>query len=94
MATIKGRKDSKGYVLRTGETCRADGRYCYAYTDRNKVRRYVYAKSLQELRAKEKELLVKYEQGLDAFAAKKITLTLIRETHYLNLWCIPDKYWV
>ena len=74
MATIKGRKDSKGYVLRTGETCRADGRYCYAYTDRNKVRRYVYAKSLQELRAKEKELLVKYEQGLDAFAAKKITL--------------------
>ena len=20
--------------------------------------------------------------------------TLIRETHYLNLWCIPDKYWV
>ena len=54
MATIKGRKDSKGYVLRTGETCRADGRYCYAYTDRNKVRRYVYAKSLQELRAKER----------------------------------------
>ena len=74
MAAIKGRKDSKGYVLRTGETYRADGRYCYAYTDRNKVRRYVYAKSLQELRAKEKELLVKYEQGLDAFAAKKITL--------------------
>ena len=20
--------------------------------------------------------------------------SLIRETHYLNLWCIPDKYWV
>lgn len=74
MAAIKGRKDNKGYVLRTGETYRADGRYCYAYTDRNRVRRYVYAKSLQELRAKEKELLVKYEQGLDAFAAKKITL--------------------
>lgn len=74
MATIRGRKDNKGYVLRTGETYRADGRYCYAYTDRNRVRRYVYAKSLQELRAKEKELLVKYEQGLDAFAAKKITL--------------------
>lgn len=74
MAAIKGRKDNKGYVLRTGETCRADGRYCYSYTDRHKVRRYVYAKSLQELRAKEKELLVKYEQGLDAFSAKKITL--------------------
>ena len=22
------------------------------------------------------------------------TNTLIRETHYHNLWCIPDKYWV
>ena len=21
-------------------------------------------------------------------------VTLIRETHYHNLWCIPDKYWV
>ena len=47
IATIKGRKDNKGYVLRTGETYRADGRYCYAYTDRNKVHRYVYAKTLQ-----------------------------------------------
>ena len=37
MATIKGRKDSKGYVLRTGETQRKDGRYSYSYTDRNKV---------------------------------------------------------
>ena len=31
MAAIKGRKDSKGYVLRTGETERRDGRYCYSY---------------------------------------------------------------
>ncbi len=34
MAAIKGRKDSKGYVLRTGESQRNDGRYCYAYSDR------------------------------------------------------------
>ena len=32
MAAIKGRKDSKGYVLRTGESQRNDGRYCYAYS--------------------------------------------------------------
>ena len=74
MAAIKGRKDSKGYVLRTGETQRADGRYCYAYSDKNKVRHYIYAKTLPELRAREKEVQLKYEQGLDAYAAKKLTL--------------------
>lgn len=72
MAAIKGRKDSKGYVLRTGETQRVDGRYCYAYTDRSKKRHYAYAQSLSELQAKEKELLIKYEQGLDAYGAKKL----------------------
>ena len=41
MAAIKGRKDSKGYVLRTGESQRNDGRYCYAYSDRNRVRHYI-----------------------------------------------------
>ena len=71
MAAIKGRKDSKGYVLRTGETQRADGRYCYAYSDKNKVRHYIYAKTLPELRARDKEVQLKYEQGLDAYAAKK-----------------------
>ena len=34
MAAIKGRKDSKGYVLRTGESQRNDGRYCYAYSEK------------------------------------------------------------
>ena len=74
MAAIKGRKDSKGYVLRTGESQRNDGRYCYAYSDRNRVRHYIYAKTLPELRAREKELQIKYDQGLDAYAAKKLTL--------------------
>lgn len=27
------RKDTKGYVLRTGECQRSDGRYSYSYTD-------------------------------------------------------------
>ena len=74
MAEIKGRKDSIGYVLRTGESQRNDGRYCYAYSDRNRVRHYIYAKTLPELRAREKELQIKYDQGLDAYAAKKLTL--------------------
>ena len=74
MAAIKGRKDNKGYVLRTGETQRKDGRYCYAFTDRSKVRHYIYAKTLPELRAREKEFQFKYDQGLDPYAAKKVTL--------------------
>ena len=70
----KTRKDSKGYVLKTGETHRKDGRYCYSYTDKNRVRHHIYAKTLPQLRAREKELQLKYEQGIDAYAAKKLTL--------------------
>ena len=57
MATMKNRKDSKGYVLKTGEVERKDGRYCYSYTDSNKQRHSIYAKSLAKLREREKELL-------------------------------------
>ena len=44
------RKDSRGYVLRTGESERKDGRYSYSYTDLERNRRTVYAKTLVELR--------------------------------------------
>lgn len=33
----KSRKDSRGYVLRTGESQRKDGRYSYSYTDLDKI---------------------------------------------------------
>ena len=49
----KSRKDSRGYVLRTGESQRKDGRYSYTALDKN--RRTVYAKTLVELRAKERK---------------------------------------
>ena len=52
----KARKDSRGYALRTGECQRSDGRYSYGYTDRTGKRHTVYAKSLVELRNKEKNL--------------------------------------
>ena len=74
MATMKNRKDSKGYVLKTGEVERKDGRYCYSYTDSNKQRHSIYAKSLAKLREREKELLVQYQKGLDPYKAKKLTL--------------------
>ncbi|WP_334294812.1 integrase DNA-binding domain-containing protein [Coprococcus comes] len=46
-------KTAGGYVLRTGESQRKDGRYSYTALDKN--RRTVYAKTLVELRAKERK---------------------------------------
>lgn len=53
---MANRKDSKGRVLRTGESQRKDGIYMYRYTDFNKKRVTVYASTLKELREKEKEI--------------------------------------
>ena len=40
------RKDSRGYALKTSECQRNDGRYSYAYTDKEGKRHTVYANSL------------------------------------------------
>lgn len=37
------RKDSKGRLLRRGETQRKDGRYCYKYVDTKGRTRCVYS---------------------------------------------------
>lgn len=71
---VKARKDKKGYALRTGECQRTDGRYSYSYTDRYGRRHSIYAKTLVELRAKEKELQRAYDDGLDPIKADKLTL--------------------
>ena len=63
MAT-KARKDKKGYVLRTGECQRKDGRYSYSYTDRCGVRHSIYAKTLVKLREREKTLQRAYDEGI------------------------------
>lgn len=38
----KSRKDSKGRVLRKGETVRTNGMYQYAYNDKYGKRQYIY----------------------------------------------------
>jgi len=68
------RKDKKGYLLKDGECQRKDGRYSYAYTDRFKKRHTVYARTLVELREKEKEIRMDLDMGIDPDAAKKMTL--------------------
>ena len=37
------RRDSKGRILRTGESQRKDGRYAYKYTDSTGKPQFVYA---------------------------------------------------
>ncbi len=37
------RRDSKGRILRTGESQRKDGRYAYKYTDSTSKPQFVYA---------------------------------------------------
>lgn len=50
------RKDSNRTVLKTGESQRKDGSYDYRWTDLAGKRHSVYAKTLAELREKEKEI--------------------------------------
>ncbi|MDD3141245.1 MAG: site-specific integrase [Lachnospiraceae bacterium] len=68
------RKDSKGYVLKTGECQRKDGRYSFSCSDRYGKRHTIYAKSLVDIREKEKKLLKDLGDDLDAFAASRTTL--------------------
>jgi integrase len=71
----KSRKDSKGRVLRKGETIRSsNGMYQYAYTDRFGKRQYIYANDLVSLRQKETELLRDRFDGIDSQAAKTQSL--------------------
>ena len=71
---MASRKDSKGYVLRTGETQRADGRYCFSYQDRRGKRHYRYAKTLVALRDIEKQVRKDMDDGLVPGNADKITV--------------------
>ena len=58
------RKDSKGRVLRTGESQMPNGTYCYRYTQNGK-RYAVYAPTLNELREKEVEVVVDKRNCVD-----------------------------
>ena len=50
------RKDKTRVVLKTGEGQRNNGTYYYRWQDKKGKRHYLYARSLKELREKEKEI--------------------------------------
>lgn len=64
------RKDSKGRVLKTGESERSDGRYQFRYSDAFGARQTIYATTLNELRKKEDEIQRAEDQGLDYRSGK------------------------
>lgn len=81
------RRDSKGRLLRTGESQRADGMYMYRYNDAGGVRRTIYSWRLVEtdklpagkkagmpLRDLEKQLTRDTDDGIESFVASKKTL--------------------
>lgn len=68
------RKDNRGYALRMGECQRKDGRYSYSYTDVEGKRHSVYAKTLQDLRKKERTIIRDQEDGINPKTADMVTL--------------------
>ncbi len=97
------RKDSKGRVLRKGESQRKDGYYCFRYTDIIGKRRTVYAVTLEELREKEDDLKLDSLVGIDSYKAGHSdinylfdlyldTKTNLRDTTIITYRYLYDKY--
>ena len=70
---VERRKDSKKRVLKEGEYERANGTFEYKWRDRRGKRHSVYAKTLDELREKELEVL---RDVLDGIRKDKMDLTI------------------
>lgn len=63
---IERRKDNKGRVLKEGETQRKDGCYDYRWRTADGRRHSVYAKTLEELREKQKKIQRDKSDGIRA----------------------------
>ena len=73
---IMSRKDHKGKVLQKGEYQRPDGRYLYAYTNESHKRIYVYADTLDELRKKERNIMMSTWSGIEHLG-EKVTVNIL-----------------
>ena len=79
------RKDKDRIVLRTGEGQRPNGTYEYRWTDKTGKRRRVYAKTLEILREKEKEIEKDKNDGIKA-EARYVTLNEL-----FDLWKVIKR---
>lgn len=78
--TIERRKDDKNRVLKEGENQRANGSYEYKWRDSTGKRHSIYAKTLNELREREKEVT---KNTLDGIRVVNKNLTV---NDLYNLW--------
>lgn len=95
----KKRVDSRGRVLKVGESQNKDGRYCYRWSDALGKRSTIYALDLAELRAKEKQIQRDIEDGISTkgsditlnqlFEIYMETKSNIRKSTYVNY----RNYW-
>ena len=79
------RKDKSRVVLRTGELQRSNGTYQYSWMDANRKRRYVYARNLDDLRAKEEQIAKDKSDGIKTEAR----YTTVNELY--ELWKILKR---
>lgn len=78
----KKRKDSRGRVLRKGETFREkEGRYSYEYKDTFGNRKTIYSVDLLKLREREKQIERDISDGLNMYVAGKATLNYLFERY-------------
>lgn len=77
------RKDKKGRILKSGESQRSDLSYQFRYVDLKGKRRYAYAKTLSELREKEKDIQRDLDDGIDYSSGEIKVIDLV--SRYMNL---------
>lgn len=75
------RKDKDRIVLKAGESQRKNGSYQYRWSDHSGKRHYLYAKTLDELREKEKQVTADQHDGIKA-EARYVTVNDLFE-----MWC-------
>lgn len=103
---MEKRKDNKGRTLKTGESQRADGRYCFKYTDVSGKSQFVYSWKLTatdkmpagkrpdiSLREKEKEIRRDLEDGIDTIGKKMTVCELYarQNSHRQNVKINTEK---
>lgn len=94
---MKKRKDNKGRVLQDGECQRKDGTYMFQYKNLSGNRKCFYAKTLDELRKKEKSVRKNEVFGIiddnstlnqifDGSFQGRRNISESTKNNYLNLW--------
>lgn len=93
------RKDSKGRILRTGESQRPDGMYQYRYRDIDGTRRCVYDRDLHNLRKKAAEIEKNLTQGISYMDGCAPLSEVVEQLFNLKrTWCestreTMTRYW-